>query len=164
MSRNVLAGLLVIALTAYTAVSQSTTRTKPAERKGKSMQLGNFSVSLAVKDLKKSQAFYEKLGFHMKGGNPAQNWVIMQNVTGTIGLFQGMFDKNILTFNPGWDRNANTLPAFDDVRELQRKLKAQGLTLPTEADEATTGPASFTLVDPDGNPILIDQHVPKPGK
>lgn len=126
------------------------------------MRLGNFSVSLAVKDLGASRAFYEKLGFRVIGGDPAQNWLILQNETSTIGLFQGMFEKNLLTFNPGWDRNANALADFDDVRELQRTLQARGLTLATAADEASTGPASLMLIDPDGNPILIDQHVPKP--
>ncbi|HZI13921.1 MAG TPA: VOC family protein [Myxococcus sp.] len=126
------------------------------------MRLGNFSVSLAVKDLAASRAFYEKLGFRAIGGDPAKNWLILQNETSTIGLFQGMFDRNLLTFNPGWDRNANTLADFDDVRELQRTLQARGLTLSAVADEASTGPASLMLVDPDGNPILIDQHVPKP--
>ena len=128
------------------------------------MQLGNFSVSLAVKDIGASRAFYEKLGFRVFGGDQAQNWLILQNETSTIGLFQGMFDKNILTFNPGWDRNGGTLPAFDDVRVIQQTLKSRGLALATEADEATSGPASLMLLDPDGNPILIDQHVPSPKK
>jgi catechol 2,3-dioxygenase-like lactoylglutathione lyase family enzyme len=128
------------------------------------MRLGNFSVSLAVKDLGASRAFYEKLGFRVIGGDPAQNWLILQSETSTIGLFQGMFEKNLLTFNPGWDRNANALADFDDVRELQRTLQARGLTLATAADEASTGPASLMLIDPDGNPILIDQHVPKPAR
>lgn len=127
------------------------------------MRLGNFSVSLAVKDIAASRAFYEKLGFRAIGGDQAQNWLILQNETSTIGLFQGMFDKNVLTFNPGWDRNANQLADFDDVRELQRSLQARGLTLASTADESSTGPASLMLIDPDGNPILIDQHVPKPG-
>ena len=126
------------------------------------MQLGNFSVSLAVKDIAASRAFYEKLGFQVIGGDQAQNWLILQNETSTIGLFQGMFSKNSLTFNPGWDRNGGTLPDFEDVRAIQRALKSRGLTLATEADEATSGPASLTLIDPDGNPILIDQHVPSP--
>jgi catechol 2,3-dioxygenase-like lactoylglutathione lyase family enzyme len=130
----------------------------------KNMSLGNFSVSLAVKDLAASRAFYEKLGFRAIGGNPAQKWLILQNDTSTIGLFQGMFEKNILTFNPGWDRNAATLPKFDDVRDIQNVLKGKGLTLTTSADESGTGPASLTLTDPDGNPILIDQHVARPGK
>jgi catechol 2,3-dioxygenase-like lactoylglutathione lyase family enzyme len=128
------------------------------------MQLGNFSVSLAVKDIRASRAFYEKLGFRVFGGDQAQNWLILQNETSTIGLFQGMFDKNILTFNPGWDRNGGTVPAFEDVRVIQRTLKSRGLALATEADEATSGPASLMVLDPDGNPILIDQHVASPGK
>ena len=123
------------------------------------MELGAFSISLAVKDLEASRAFYEKFGFTMFGGNPAQNWLILKNGDHIIGLFQGMFEKNILTFNPGWDQNAQKLGTFTDVRELQRKLKAQGVTLMTEADEKTTGPASFIAVDPDGNPVLVDQHV-----
>jgi len=124
------------------------------------MELGNFSVSLAVKDIEASKLFYEKLGFTVFGGNQTQNWLIMKNGDHAIvGLFQGMFDKNILTFNPGWDSNAQTLGSFTDVRDLQRHLKAQGVQLQTEADENTTGPASFMVVDPDGNPILVDQHV-----
>ncbi|MCC6323131.1 MAG: VOC family protein [Phycisphaerales bacterium] len=126
------------------------------------MQLGNFSISLAVKDLAASRAFYEKLGFKPVGGDQSQNWLILQNQTATIGLFQGMFDRNMLTFNPGWDRTCATLPVFDDVRDIQRRLKAQGLTLTTAADESATGPASLMLIDPDGNPILVDQHIPKP--
>ena len=128
------------------------------------MRLGNFSVSLAVKDIAKSRAFYEKLGFREKGGNQAQNWIVLQNETATIGLFQGMFDKNIMTFNPGWDRSGNQLPDFDDVRDIQKTLKNRGLALMTEADETTTGPASLMLLDPDGNAVLIDQHVWKPQK
>ena len=124
------------------------------------MQLGTFSVSLAVKDLKASMAFYEKLGFSVFHGVPDQNWAILRNPGGvTIGLFQGMFEKNILTFNPGWDDNAQPLEDFTDVRELQRQLKAKGLAVATEADEGTSGPASCVVVDPDGNPILLDQHV-----
>src|SRR5207247_465350 len=107
---------------------------------------------------------YEKLGFRSFGGSPAKNWVILQNDTCTIGLFQGMFEKNSLTFNPGWDRAANTLADFDDVREIQKQLKSRGLAPTTAADESTTGPAFLTLLDPDGNPILIDQHVPSPRK
>jgi catechol 2,3-dioxygenase-like lactoylglutathione lyase family enzyme len=128
------------------------------------MKLGNFSVSLNVKDLAASREFYEKLGFQVIGGDPTNNWLILQNESATIGLFQGMFDKNMLTFNPGWDRSAGTLPDYDDVRDIQRQLKSRGLTPVTEADESTTGPASLVLLDPDGNPILIDQHVPKPRK
>jgi lactoylglutathione lyase len=123
------------------------------------MNLGAFSISLAVKDLAASRAFYEKLGFAMFAGDPSQNWVILKNGDHVIGLFQGMFEKNILTFNPGWDQNAQNLGTFTDVRELQRQLKAAGVTLMNEADETTTGPASFIAVDPDGNPILVDQHV-----
>jgi len=128
------------------------------------MRLGNFSVSLAVKDLGASRAFYEKLGFRAIGGDPAMHWLILQNETSTIGLFQGMFDRNLLTFNPGWDRTSSTLPDFDDVRDIQRTLRGRGLALASEADESTSGPASLMLLDPDGNPILIDQHVPSPRK
>lgn len=123
------------------------------------MTLGAFSVSLAVKDLAASRAFYEKLGFTTFGGNPEHRWVILKNGDHIIGLFQGMFDKNILTFNPGWDQNAQAVPAFTDVRDLQKRLKAQGVAFVQQADETTTGPASFIVVDPDGNPILVDQHV-----
>ena len=122
------------------------------------MDLGNFSVSLAVKDLEASRSFYEKFGFKAFAGNASQNWLIMKNGDHVIGLFQGMFEKNILTFNPGWDSNAQPLAKFTDVRELQRQLKAQGVEL-QQADESTTGPASFIAVDPDGNSILFDQHV-----
>jgi len=123
------------------------------------MQLGAFSVSLAVKDLAASRQFYEKLGFQSFAGNPTQNWLILKNGDTVIGLFQGMFEKNILTFNPGWNSSAQKLPTFTDIRELQRQLKTQGVKLTTEVKEGTTGPASFTLTDPDGNMILIDQHV-----
>ena len=123
------------------------------------MDLGAFSISLTVKDIGASKAFYEKLGFEEFGGDVSQNWVIMKNGDHAIGLFQGMFERNTLTFNPGWDSNAQTLDTFTDVRELQRQLKAQGVVLASEADESTTGPASFVAVDPDGNPILVDQHV-----
>jgi lactoylglutathione lyase len=123
------------------------------------MKLGAFSVSLAVKDIAASRAFYEKLGFTQVGGDPAQNWLILRNGETTLGLFQGMFPRNILTFNPGWTSQCETLKEFTDVREIQRQLKAGGATLDSEADEATTGPASLTLTDPDGNPVLIDQHV-----
>jgi len=122
------------------------------------MKLGAFSVSLAVKDIEASKQFYQKLGFTTLGGNQAQNWLILKNGDHVIGLFQGMFEKNILTFNPGWDSSAQPLPEFTDVRELQRQLKAQGVSFTSEADETTTGPASFTLEDPDGNAILFDQH------
>ena len=123
------------------------------------MELGAFSVSLAVKHLEASRQFYEKFGFKVFGGVPSQNWLILKNGDHVIGLFQGMFDKNIMTFNPGWDQSARKLATFTDVRELQRQLKAQGVQLVSEADESTTGPASFIAVDPDGNPILVDQHV-----
>lgn len=123
------------------------------------MELGAFSVSLAVKDLEASRAFYEKLGFHVFAGNADENWLILQNGTTTIGIFQDMFDKNILTFNPGWDQSAQPIESFTDVRDVQRRLKAEGVALDMEADETTTGPASFVITDPDGNPILFDQHV-----
>ena len=120
--------------------------------------LGNFSISLTVKDLAASRAFYEKLGFEARAGD-AKRWLILQNGGATIGLHQGVFERNILTFNPGWDQNAQQLATFTDVRDLQRQLKVQGVQLVNEADESTTGPASFIAVDPDGNPILVDQHV-----
>jgi lactoylglutathione lyase len=123
------------------------------------MELGAFSISLAVKDIGASKAFYEKLGFAVFAGDATQNWLILKNGPHAIGLFQGMFEKNILTFNPGWDSDASKLKTFTDIRDLQRKLKAQGVQLTSEADETSTGPASFTTVDPDGNPILVDQHV-----
>jgi lactoylglutathione lyase len=123
------------------------------------MEFGAFSISLAVKDLEASRQFYEKFGFKPFAGDPSQNWLILKNGDHVIGLFQGMFDKNILTFNPGWNQNAQTRATFTDVRELQRQLKAQGVQLMSEADESTTGPASFMAEDPDGNPILVDQHV-----
>ena len=123
------------------------------------MELGAFSISLAVKDIHASKAFYEKLGFEAFGGDISQNWLILRNKEHVIGLFQGMFEKNMLTFNPGWDQDAQNLDAFTDVRELQRHLKAEGVELMTEADESTQGPAHIMLVDPDGNPILVDQHV-----
>jgi catechol 2,3-dioxygenase-like lactoylglutathione lyase family enzyme len=123
------------------------------------MQLGAFSISLAVKDLTASQTFYEALGFSAFGGNTDHGYLIMKNGSTVIGLFQGMFEKNMLTFNPGWDQDAQPLEAFTDVRKLQAELKAKGIELVSEADENSTGPASFTLLDPDGNPVLIDQHV-----
>ena len=122
------------------------------------MQLGAFSCSLAVKDIEASRQFYEKFGFASTMGDGSQGWLILKNEHIVIGLFQGMFEKNMLTFNPGWDQNAQPLDQFTDVRELQRRLKAQGVVLVAEADESTTGPASFMAVDPDGNPILVDQH------
>ncbi len=123
------------------------------------MKLGAFSISLNVKDINASKLFYEKLGFEVFAGDIDQDYLIMKNGDSLIGLFQGMFESNIITFNPGWDQNATPLERFDDVREIQRKLKEEGVKLENEADETTTGPASFALLDPDGNAILIDQHV-----
>ena len=123
------------------------------------MKLGAFSVSLAVKDIQVSRTFYEKIGFTLVGGDAAQNWLILKNGDHIIGLFQEMFEKNTLTFNPGWDQNAEQVDDFTDVRDLQRQLKSQGVELLIEADETTSGPASFVVLDPDGNPILVDQHV-----
>ncbi|MEO1020804.1 MAG: VOC family protein [Pseudomonadota bacterium] len=123
------------------------------------MNLGNFSLSLAVKDLSASREFYEKLGFEVIGGDATQGWLIMKCPSCVIGLFQGMFEKNILTFNPGWDDAGQTLKTFTDIRDIQKKLKAAGVQFVTQADETTSGPANCTVVDPDGNPILIDQHV-----
>ena len=134
-------------------------RSESPHTREQDMELGAFSISLAVKDLEASRAFYEKFGFKAFAGDATKNWLILKNGDHVIGLFQGMFDKNILTFNPGWDQNAQKLATFTDVRELQRQLKAQGVQLMSEADESTTGPASFMAVDPDGNTILFDQHV-----
>ncbi|WP_010095599.1 VOC family protein [Ornithinibacillus scapharcae] len=122
------------------------------------MNLGAFSISLNVKDIHKSKEFYEALGFETLGGDINQNWLILKNGTTVIGLFQGMFEKNILTFNPGWNQNAENLESFTDVREIQKELRDKGITFITEADETTEGPGHFTIVDPDGNPILFDQH------
>jgi lactoylglutathione lyase len=122
------------------------------------MQLGAFSISLAVKDIEASRAFYEKIGFKPLGGDIVQKWLILKNGDHIIGLFQGMFEKNMLTFNPGWDQDARPLESFTDIRDLQRELKQAGIQFKTEANETTTGPASFIIVDPDGNPILVDQH------
>lgn len=122
------------------------------------MKLGAFSISLAVKDIAASRAFYEKLGFTVFGGNQEHHWLILKNGDHLIGLFQGMFERNALTFNPGWDQNAQPLDEFTDVRELQRLLKAQGVVLTTETDENGSGPAHIAMLDPDGNPVLIDQH------
>ncbi len=123
------------------------------------MELDAFSVSLAVKDIEASKLFYEKLGFTIFGGDQSQNWLIMKNGGHVIGLFQGMFENNLLTFNPGWNQDAQPLAAFTDIRELQRQLKGEGVSMISEADETTTGPASFMTTDPDGNTILVDQHV-----
>jgi len=122
------------------------------------MELGAFSISLAVKDLQRSREFYERLGFTSFAGDPSQNWLILKSGDHLIGLFQGMLERNTLTFNPGWDQNAQPLDEFTDVRELQRRLKEDGVAFVSEADESTTGPASFVVVDPDGNPVLVDQH------
>ena len=153
-----------LAVTCVLALAAAgTSSSQPSEpRQKEAMQLGVFSVSLTVKDIKASKAFYEKLDFKEVAGKLEQNWLILQNGTTTIGLFKGMFEKNIMTFNPGWTTDQETLEEFQDVRELQRTLKERGLELSTEADESGKGPASFVLVDPDGNPILFDQHVPSP--
>ena len=123
------------------------------------MELGAFSVSLAVKDIAVSKDFYQKLGFEVFGGDESQNWLMLRNGDHVIGLFQGMFEQNILTFNPGWDQEANPLSEYNDVRDIQKELKAHGIPFAQEADENSSGPASFVIVDPDGNPILVDQHV-----
>ncbi len=123
------------------------------------MDLGAFSISLAVKDIAASREFYEKFGFKVFGGDASQNWLILKNGDHAIGLFQGMFERNTLTFNPGWDNNARPIENFTDVRDLQRQLKTKGVRFTSEADDGTEGPASFVVVDPDGNPILVDQHV-----
>ena len=148
----------LIALAAVAVVPLS------SAQEGKTMDLGNFSVSLAVKDIKVSLAFYEKLGFKPVGGKLEQNWIVLQNGGTKIGLFQGMFPKNLMTFNPGWSQEGKPLERFQDVRELQRALKASGLTMAVEADEKTQGPAHFVLTDPDGNQLLFDQHVQSPKK
>lgn len=122
------------------------------------MKLGAFSVSLSVKDINSSKQFYENLGFEVFAGNLEKNYLIMKNENSLIGLFQGMFENNILTFNPGWDENANNVDNFDDIRDIQRQLKSKGFTIEGEFDEKTSGPASFMIIDPDGNVILIDQH------
>ena len=127
------------------------------------MQLGNFSVSLAVKDLAASRAFYETLGFTAVGGNPEHNWIILRNGSTKIGLFQGMFEDNIMTFNPGWDDDGNPIGSFQDVRDIQARLKDAGVPLLMEADPASDGPAHIVFQDPDGNQIMLDQHVAKPG-
>ena len=162
-----LACVLACVLVGYASVQSKDS--KSSSTPGDSpVRLGNFSVSLTVKDLAASRAFYEKLGFKMVGGMPEQNWVILQNEDARIGLFQGMFEKNMLTFNPGWegkrDGGKTDLTDFDDVRDLQRTLKQKGLTPSPAADESTSGPGYFMLADPDGNPILVDQHVPSPKK
>lgn len=136
--------------------------TAPTDVQNSKLELGAFSVSLAVEDIAASRAFYETLGFSVVLGQQEQRWLILRNGATTIGLFQGMFEDNALTFNPGWDAQAQPLGSFEDVRDIQRRLKAAGMVLTSEADESSTGPASFSLLDPDGNPVLVDQHVPKP--
>jgi len=147
---------------ALAAIAGATTTQSTQAKEKKTMGLGKFSVSLAVKDIKASKAFYEKLDFKEVGGKLEQNWIVLQNGTATIGLFQGMFERNVMTFNPGWTKDKETLKDFQDVRELQRALKERGITMKTEADESTKGPAYFVIADPDGNPIYVDQHVPSP--
>jgi catechol 2,3-dioxygenase-like lactoylglutathione lyase family enzyme len=156
--------LIPIALTCCLIVGAQTNSSPKSETAAKDapMQLGNFCMCLAVKDVKASKAFYEKLDFKQVSGKLEQHWVVMQNGTIKIGLMQGVLEKNTLTFNPGTDYERNTLKDFQDVRELQRILKQRGIKLKTEADESSDGPASFTFVDPDGNPIFVDQGVPKP--
>ena len=122
------------------------------------MKLGAFSISLTVKDIHASLKFYEALGFISIGGNVADKWLILKNGSTVIGLFEGVFDRNMLTFNPGWDEKGENLEEFTDIRELQKQLKDKGIALSSEADESSTGPTSFMLFDPDGNPILFDQH------
>ena len=171
LSAGRLCGLLLLAMLAgglsclwlrglpATAQNTKNNQTPNGPMKEKRMELGAFSVSLTVKDIKASKDFYEKLGFQVFHGNIAQNWLILKNGDHVIGLFQGMFEKNMLTFNPGWDQNAQKIETFTDVRELQKQLKSQGVKFVTEADENTKGPASFMVIDPDGNPILVDQHI-----
>jgi len=147
---------------AVVAIVGTITTPSAATQEKKVMELGNFSVSLTVKDIKASKAFYEKLDFKEVAGKLEEKWIVLQNGNARIGLFQGMFDKNIMTFNPGWTKDKETMKDFQDVRELQRTFKARGLTMTTEADESTTGPAYFMVADPDGNTLLFDQHVPSP--
>ena len=157
---KILIGFAMLATLSLGAVAIANPKT-PAAVKAEStntMDLGNFSVSLAVKDIAASLAFYEKLGFTKIGGEAAQKWLILRNGHATIGLFEGMFEQNIMTFNPGWSREGENLEEFTDVRDLQKQLKAAGVKLTTEADESTTGPASMVVMDPDGNMILFDQH------
>jgi catechol 2,3-dioxygenase-like lactoylglutathione lyase family enzyme len=147
---------------AVVAIAGTTTTRSAETKEKKAMELGNFSVSLNVKDIKASKAFYEKLDFKEVAGKVEDKWIVLQNGNARIGLFQGMFDKNIMTFNPGWTKDKETMKDFQDVRELQRTFKARGLTMTTEADESTEGPAYFMVADPDGNTLLFDQHVPSP--
>jgi len=154
--------ILLSAALALCATFAANTSTPSEDTESQAMELGAFSVSLAVQDLEVSLAFYTKLGFKQTGGVMEQNWLILRNGTTTIGLFKGMFENNIMTFNPGWDHLAKGLDSFEDVRSLQRRLKEQGITPVTEADPSSTGPASCILVDPDGNTIFLDQHVDAP--
>ena len=156
--------VLFFSVCAIYPVTGSRSDEAPNDTKKSDLQLGNFSISLTVKDINASKEFYEKLGFKVSGGDLKRKCVILQNETSTIGLYQGMFEKNSLTYNPGWNRDKKTLAEFLDVREIQQELKKRGLTPVVAADESTEGTAFFTLVDPDGNPILIDQHVPRPTK
>ncbi len=157
MNALTLAGVLAVV-----AIAGTTTTPSAQTKEKKAMELGNFSVSLTVKDIKASKAFYEKLDFKEVGGKLEENWIVLQNGDAKIGLFQGMFDKNIMTFNPGWTKDKETLKDFQDVRELQHTFKARGLTMAPAADETTEGPAHFMVTDPDGNTLLFDQHVPSP--
>jgi predicted lactoylglutathione lyase len=151
-------GLAFVAI-ALTKMKTFASPSKPINHQISNMKLGAFSISLTVKDLSASKLFYEKLGFKASGGDEKKNYVIMKNENALIGLFHGMFEKNILTFNPGWDENANKLEKFEDVRDIQRNLKSNGIKFQLEADEKTAGPAYLMIADPDGNQILIDQHV-----
>ena len=160
------AGVVVVAVAGAVLVFSRPSLAEDGKGKEKeeAMELGAFSVSLTVKDIKASIAFYEKLGFKSVMGKPEQNWIILRNGTTTIGLFQGMFERNLLTFNPGWTAEAKPLEKFQDVRDIQRILKSRGLEPKPEAAPSSKGPASLMLKDPDGNPILLDQHVPRPGE
>lgn len=167
MNRLVLA--VAVSLLAACATAPAPKPAEPAATSlpgpgGFNPRLGNFSVSLAVKDLAASRAFYEKLGFRSIGGDQARGWLILQNDASTVGLFQGAIQQNTLTYNPGWNRSAETLPDFDDVRDIQRTLEGRGIKPVVRADEATSGPAFLLLTDPDGNQILVDQHVSRPGR
>ena len=160
-----LAGIALARLKILAAITQPLYKKSPGDipkqltKKESNMKLGVFSISLAVKDINASKQFYENLGFKVFAGDLKKNYLIMKNEHSLIGLFHGMFEKNILTFNPGWDDNAGKVEPFDDVREIQRQLKQKGIKLETEVDEKTSGPAGFFVLDPDGNSILVDQHV-----
>ena len=162
--KNLHRASIAAALLACVALTASRPPQAPETKPETSMQLGAFSSSLSVKDIAASRAFYEKLGFKVTAGNQDQKWLVLRSGTTTIGIFQGMFEGNLLTFCPGWNSAAEPLESFDDVRELQARLQDAGIELTTEADPDSTGPASFTLQDPDGNVLLFDQHVPKPGQ